>query len=148
VASPIDRDALERALTLVAEESFFTMVDPAVDQASDAPLKEGACIAACVDFTGPFTGTLCCRMTRTLARELTSAFTGARPEDVDADGPEVADLAGEFANMVCGRWLTDVAPRALFTIARPNVEPAPWPEARPMAMLSEQPIWIDVALEP
>jgi len=143
VASPIDRDALERALTLVAEESFFTMVDPA----SDAPLKEGSCIAACVDFTGPFTGKLCCRMTRTLAQELTSAFTGARPEDVAADGPEVADLAGEFANMVCGRWLTEVAPRALFTITRPSVEPAPWPEAKPMAMLSDQPVWIDVALE-
>ena len=95
MASPIDRDALERALTLVAEESFFTMVDPA----SDAPLKEGSCIAACVDFSGPFTGKLCCRMTRTLAHELTSAFTGAKPEDVAADGPEVADLAGEFANM-------------------------------------------------
>jgi CheY-specific phosphatase CheX len=144
MASPIDRDALERALTLVAEESFFTMVDPA----SDAPLKKGSCIAACVDFTGPFTGKLCCRMTRTLAHELTSAFTGARPEDVAADGPEVADLAGEFANMVCGRWLTEVAPRALFTIARPTVERAPWPEGRPMAMLSEEPIWIDVAVEP
>jgi hypothetical protein len=87
-------------------------------------------------------------MTRTLAHELTSAFTGAKPEDVAADGPEVADLAGEFANMVCGRWLTEVAPRALFTIARPSVEPAPWPQTRPMAMLSEEPIWIDVALEP
>jgi len=143
MASPIDRDALERALTLVAEESFFTMVDPA----SDVSLKEGSCIAACVDFSGPFTGRLCCRMTRRLAHELTSAFTGAKPEEVAADGPEVADLAGEFANMVCGRWLTEVAPRALFTIARPTVDPAPWPEARPMAMLSEQPIWIDVALE-
>jgi len=142
--SPIDRDALERALTLVAEESFFTLVDPV----SDAPLTEESCIAACVDFSGPFTGRLCCRMTRTLAHELTSAFTGAKPEDVAADGPEVVDLAGEFANMVCGRWLTEAAPRALFTIARPSVEAAPWPQARPMAMLSDQPIWIDVALEP
>jgi hypothetical protein len=144
MSSPIDRDALERALTLVAEESFFTMVDPV----SDVPPVEGSCIAACVDFSGPFTGKLCCRMTRTLAHELTSAFTGTAPEDVAPDGPEVTDLAGEFANMVCGRWLTDVAPRALFTITRPNVEPAPWPQAQPMAMLNEQPIWIDVALEP
>ena len=143
MASPIDRDALERALTLVAEESFFTMVDPA----SDVPLPAGACIAACVDFTGAFTGRLCCRMTRALAHDLTSSFTGTRPEDIALDGPEVTDVAGEFTNMVCGRWLTDMAPRALFTIARPTVEPAPWPQAVPMAMLNEQPIWIDVALE-
>jgi CheY-specific phosphatase CheX len=144
MASPIDREALERALTVVAEESFFTMVDPASDV---SPPMEGSCLAACVDFSGPFTGRLCCRMTRTLAHELTTAFTGTAPEDVSADGPEVTDLAGEFTNMVCGRWLTEVAPRALFTIARPNVEPAPWPQAKPMAMLNEQPIWIDVALE-
>jgi hypothetical protein len=144
MASPIDREALERALTVVAEESFFTMVDPAPDA---PPPAEGSCIAACVDFSGPYTGRLCCRMTRTLAHELTTAFTGAKPGDVAADGLEVTDLAGEFANMVCGRWLTEVAPRALFTIARPKVEPAPWPEATPMAMLNEQPIWIDVAFD-
>ena len=143
MASPIDRDALERALTLVAEESFFTMVDPA----SDVPLPAEACIAACVDFTGAFTGRLCCRMTRALAHDLTSSFTGTKPEDIALDGPEVTDVAGEFTNMVCGRWLTEVAPRALFTIARPKVEPAPWPQAVPMAMLNEQPIWIDVAFE-
>ena len=145
MASPIDRDALERALTLVAEESFFTMVDPAPDA---APPVEGSCVAACVDFAGAFTGRLCCRMTRALAHDLTSAFTGTRPEEIAVDGPEVSDLAGEFANMVCGRWLTEVAPRALFTIARPKVEPAPWPQAKPMATMNEQPIWIDVALEP
>jgi len=143
MASPIDRDALERALTLVAEESFFTMVDPA----SDVPLPAEPCIAACVDFTGAFSGRLCCRMTRALAHDLTSSFTGTRPEDVAIDGPEMTDVAGEFTNMVCGRWLTEVAPRALFTIARPTVEPAPWPQAKPMALLNEQPIWIDVALE-
>ena len=145
MASPIDREALERALTLVAEESFFTMVDPVPDP---PPPGQDSCVAACVDFSGPFTGRLCCRMTRELAHELTSAFTGTRPEEIAADGPEVTDLAGEFVNMVCGKWLTEVAPRALFTIARPKVEPAPWPQATPMAVLNDQPIWLDVALEP
>ena len=144
MASPIDRDALERALTVVAEESFFTMVDPVPDS---LPPAQDSCVAACVDFSGPLAGRMCCRMTRALAHDLTSAFTGHRPEDVAEDGPEVTDLAGEFVNMVCGRWLTDVAPRALFTLARPTVEPAPWPQARPMAVLNDQPIWLDVALD-
>jgi len=144
MASPIDRDALERDLTVVAEESFFTMVDPVPDS---LPPAQDSCVAACVDFSGPLAGRMCCRMTRALAHDLTSAFTGHKPEDVAVDGPEVTDLAGEFVNMVCGRWLTDVAPRALFTLARPTVEPAPWPQARPMAVLNDQPIWLDVALD-
>ena len=143
MGSQVDREALERALTVVAEESFFAMVDPVPDTLP--PVEE--MLSACVDFTGSFAGTLCCSMPRALAHELTTAFSGAMPDDVAADGPEVKDLAGEFANMVCGRWLTDVAPRSLFTLAHPMVDSVAMPRTAPMGLLNGQPIWIDVAFE-
>jgi hypothetical protein len=100
-----ERGALDRALMVVAEESFFAMVDPVPDV---MPVDEGSILAACVVFEGTFSGSLTCRMPRALAHELTGAFTG---EEVSSGGGSVNDLAGEFANMVCGRWLSDVAPQ-------------------------------------
>src|SRR6185295_3361163 len=98
-----DRHALERALTVVAEESFFAMVDPVPD---DLALPEGHLLTARVTFDGGFAGVLSCTMPRALAHELTAAFSGASPDDLAVADPAVDDLAGEFANMVCGRWLT------------------------------------------
>ena len=65
-------------------------------------------LSARVAFEGSFSGALTCRMPRALRQELIAAFTGEEaPFRCDE---RVDDLAGEFANMVCGRWLTDVAP--------------------------------------
>ena len=106
---PTDRDALDRALAMVAEESFFAMVDPvpAMCRRSSGPLLNARVTLRRIGFPGA----LSCRMPRALAQELTAAFTG---EEVRPMEPVVDDLAGEFANMVCGRWLTDVAPQSLF----------------------------------
>jgi hypothetical protein len=140
-----DRAALDRALAVVAEESFFTMVDPV----SDAPGVDGPMLAARVAFEGSFSGTLCCRMSRALARELTAAFTGEILDQV-ADGPAVDDLAGEFANMVCGRWLSEVAPQCLFRLGHPSVAAPGSPEGAPTApagLLNGQPIWIELTID-
>jgi hypothetical protein len=137
-AALTDREALGRALTTVAEESFFTMVDPAPDE---APAIGEAMLNACVTFDGAFAGLLNCRMPRRLAQELTAAFTG---EEMVADGPVVDDLAGEFANMICGRWLTDVAPQSLFSLGHPIVAPVSAPSSAPTGMLNGQPIWIEL----
>jgi len=61
----------------------------------------------------------------------------------------VDDLAGEFANMVCGRWLTDVAPQQLFSLTHPSVEPAAAPRAgeAPRGLLNGQPVWIELTLD-
>ena len=140
-AASTDRDALDRALTTVAEESFFAMVDPV---AADVPPVDGPMLSARVAFQGAFAGALSCRMSRLLAYELTAAFTG---EEVSEDGPGVDDLAGEFANMVCGRWLTDVAPKSLFTLAHPVVVPVSAPSTPPSGMLNGQPIWLELTIE-
>ena len=139
---PTDRGALDRALAMVAEESFFAMVDPVP---ADVPAVDGPMLTARVAFDGGFPGTLCCHMPRALAQELTSAFTGEMVED----GPEVDDLAGEFANMVCGRWLTDVAPQSLFRLEHPVVaaSQANTTSTPPTGLLNGQPIWIELTLE-
>lgn len=136
-----DRDALDRALAIVAEESFFAMVDPVPD---DVPAVDGSILSASVTFEGSFSGSLTCRMPRALAHELTTAFIG---EEVAASGEAVDDLAGEFANMVCGRWLTDVAPQSLFRLDHPVVVPVAAPAHAPSGLLNGQPIWIELKVE-
>jgi chemotaxis protein CheY-P-specific phosphatase CheC len=136
-----DREALDRALAIVAEESFFAMVEPVP---SGVPAVEGAVVSACVTFEGSFSGSLTCRMPRALAHELTAAFTG---EEVSSDGEAVDDLAGEFANMVCGRWLTDVAPQSLFRLDHPVVVPVSAPSRAPSGLLNGQPIWVELKVE-
>jgi len=140
-----DRAALDRALTVVAEESFFAMVDPVPDT---MPAAEGL-LTARVTFDGGFAGALRCTMPRALAHELAAAFSGATPDEIAVADPAVDDLAGEFANMVCGRWLTDVAPQLLFNLAHPSVEPmaAPYAGTPPTGLLNGQPIWVELSLE-
>jgi CheY-specific phosphatase CheX len=141
---PTDRDALDRALAMVAEESFFAMVDPAL---SNVPVIEGSMLSARVAFTGSFSGALTCRMSRSLAEELIAAFTG---EEAPFDATAVDDLAGEFANMVCGRWLTDVAPSSLFRLEHPvvvSVSARELASCVPTGLLNGQPLWVALSVE-
>jgi hypothetical protein len=140
-----DRVALDRALTVVAEESFFAMVDPVPD---DLAPPDGHLVTARVSFDGGFAGMLVCTMPRALAHELTAAFSGASPDEIAVADPAVDDLAGEFANMVCGRWLTDVAPQHLFSLRHPAVEPVALPgHGAPRGLLNGQPVWIELLRE-
>jgi hypothetical protein len=146
-----DRAALDRALAVVAEESFFAMVDPVPDDLTDlvpVPSDRPSLVSARVTFDGGFAGALCCTMPRALAHELTAAFSGAAPEAISVADPAVDDVAGEFANMVCGRWLTDIAPQQLFSLAHPSVEPlvSPRKGAVPSGLLNGQPVWIELSL--
>ena len=140
-ALPTDRSALDRAFAFVAEASFFAMVEPVPNA---VPAVRGAIVSACVTFEGSFSGSLTCRMPRALAHELTEVFIG---EEVPADGEAVNDLAGEFVNMVCGRWLADVAPESLFQLDPPLVSAAPAPSRAPAGFLNGQPIWMELKVE-
>ena len=129
---------------MVAEESFFAMVDPVP---ADMPAAKGPLLSARVTFAGSSSGALTCRMPRALAQELTAAFTG---EDAPSDDELVNDLAGEFANMVCGRWLTDVAPQSLFRLEHPVVLPVSARDvvsSAPAGLLNGQPVWVELTLE-
>lgn len=142
---PTNLRTLDRALAVVAEESFFTLVDPVPDNL--AP-PDGHLVTAKVVFEGGFSGVLSCTMPRALAHELTAAFSGTRPEEIAVADPAVDDLAGEFTNMVCGRWLSDVAPQQLFSLTHPSVAPAIVPGAgAPRGLINGQPVWIELTLE-
>jgi hypothetical protein len=141
----VDQAALDRALTLVAEESFFAVVDPAPD---DLAPPDSHLLNVLVTFEGGFAGTLSCTMSRALAHELTAAFSGASLDEIAVADPAVDDLAGEFANMVCGRWLTDVAPQHLFSVTHPAVTAVVAPaDGAPRGLVNGQPIWIELTLE-
>ncbi len=121
---------LDRAVAQVAEDCFYAMVEPA---AADAWLE--GCVAhddwlqADVVFRGTFAGVVSCRLPRVMARDLAAAFLGMSEHELDPAAATVWDLAGELANMVCGRWLTATQPNGLFDLAHPVVISAERPDA-------------------
>jgi hypothetical protein len=56
-----------------------------------------------------------------LAERLFDAFSGRDPDDPAAPLSDVHDLVGEFANMICGSWLTRTANERTFALSRPTV---------------------------
>ena len=64
-----------------------------------------------------------------LARDLCAAFLGIDAADIN-DEASVQDLAGEFANMACGTWLTSLREDSCFALEHPQVRLA---DAAPLA---------------
>jgi hypothetical protein len=119
--------ALGQALVEVAENSFFVFVSECDDDlfneiaSSAADGQQQDWIVADIAFAGAYAGRLTMRMPTTLARSLLGAFTGL---EAGAPVPEASlpDAAGEFANMVCGAWLTRTCQRRRFDLSPPRVE--------------------------
>ena len=61
------------------------------------------------------------------------------------------DLVGEFANMVCGAWLTRCGGQGLFTLSPPVVEPRLEPAGadlvRLFAAVNDRPLAVSLRLE-
>src|SRR5262245_46486344 len=117
--------AMADAVRSVSATSFFAMAEPC-DEARFAALARGA---------GPWwvvsvqfkedgdSGTVSCALPDDLAHSLFDAFTGGEPGGpVDRDA--LVDLLGEFANMICGTWLTRLANHHTFSLSQPAVLPA------------------------
>jgi hypothetical protein len=66
-------------------------------------------------------GTVTCRLPLPLAWRLFDAFAGRDQDDPAAAPGEIHDLVGEFANMMCGSWLTRAANQRTFTLGQPQV---------------------------
>jgi hypothetical protein len=130
--APADASAaLRDALSEVCEQSFFAFVEACpperfaelVEQISPARTagrsKPSEWLKASVAFTGPFGGAIEVMLPERLARSLVASLLG---EPADAVMPEhrVFDGIGEFANMVCGTWLTGMSERA-FALRPPAV---------------------------
>src|SRR5512146_1403003 len=118
-------DAMVNAVAAVSERSFFAVVEPC-DEARFAglPRPDTRWMAATVRFREPdCRGRVSCTLSEELAHALFNAFTGRDPLDPAAEPHPalLADLIGEFANMICGTWLSKQASRQLFTLSRPEV---------------------------
>ena len=120
---PDGEAALVQAVGDVAERSFFAYAERC-DPARFAELTEGIdrWYSASIRFEeDDATGVVDCLLPGDLAAELFDAFSGRDPGDPSPEPEAVADLLGEFANQVCGAWLTRAANRQTFTLRPPQV---------------------------
>jgi hypothetical protein len=139
-APPADAGiALRDAFTDVCENSFFAYVEQCeplrfaevvdrFDQQTRWPDGGAAAgrktqsewLKSSVGFRGPFAGAIEVIMPEHLARTLVTAILGEAPE---AGLPEhqVFDGVGEFTNMVCGAWLTNMCSAQAFELRAPAV---------------------------
>jgi hypothetical protein len=147
-------DALQRALLDVAQESFFSLAEPCEASrfnevstvvGSDAAGAPARWLHAEVRFSGAFAGRVAVTMPYTLASDLLANFAGLTPGD-DAPDALVIDSTGEFANMVCGAWLTRDCGRRRFDLSPPAVSeidacvPAVDPAVDQFVLVNDQPV--------
>ena len=140
------------AVTAVAERSFFSVVEacePARFSAMAAEIPRW--MVAAVKFTeDDCVGSVSCTMPEELAQALFDAFTGREPLAPAPPADEILDLVGEFANIVCGSWLTRLAKNQTFTLHKPSVQPAPDPSqlsapgARLLIAINDLPLVVEV----
>ncbi len=150
---PETSDAILTALRAVAERSFFAEVEPCDDRAFGR-LTSGVSgwLVATVRFEeGTTIGALSCRMPEALGTALFDAFTGRDPSAPEPAREDVLDLIGEFANMVCGAWLSHSAAAWTFRLSPPTVESALEPGPADLLQLifvtvNDQPLAIAVRL--
>ena len=150
---PETADAILTALRAVAEKSFFADVEPCDDRAFGG-LAAGVStwLVATVRFEeGTAVGALSCTLPATLAATLYGAFAGCDPSGEEPANADVLDLVGEFANMVCGAWLSHSASAWTFRLSPPTVESALEPAPADLLQLifvtvNEHPMAVSVRL--
>lgn len=141
-------EAVIGAVSDVAERSFFAMVESCDgDRFAELTAAHRDWLSASVSFDEPgCAGMVTCHLPMLLAERLFDAFTGRDPDEPPADVAEVHDLVGEFANMICGSWLTRAANDRTFTLGRPEVRPSAEPVAGGLSLVvDEQPCVVAVA---
>lgn len=135
--APADASALLRqALCDVCEQSFFAYVEACsperftelvteisplqAEGRAGARTKPSVWLKASVAFTGPFGGAIEVILPERLARSLVGSLLGEAP-DTPMPEHQIFDGIGEFANMVCGAWLTGFSDRQAFGLRSPAV---------------------------
>jgi len=138
--------AIAVAVSTVAERSFFACVDRC-DQ-PDLDEIEAEWLVATVHFhDGPVHGSLACLLPTDLALWLFDAFSGRDPVTPMPRPDQLDDLVGEFANMVCGAWLTRCDTHRVFRLSPPSVSrvrrPAVETGHREWVIVNNRPVAID-----
>jgi hypothetical protein len=115
-------DALQHALIEVSENAYFVFVEPAnaaqfataVEQVKTTWLKVS------VTFAGAFAGAVEITLPERLGNWLVTSLLGMDTEQTLPE-PQMFDGVGEFANMVCGAWLSKLSDLAMFELRVPAV---------------------------
>lgn len=138
-----DQDALQSAVIEVCENAYFVFVEPC-DAPQFASLVEqvraekgrgpaGRWLNASVAFRGATSGQIEVVLPERLGTWLVVSLLGL-PPDATLKETQLADGVGEFANMVCGAWLSKAMETSSFLLDVPKVTrmPAGWaPESSP-----------------
>ena len=146
-------EALQRALVEVTQESFFSVAEPCeverFDEATTVFARaDGAparWLRAEVSFAGAYCGRVAVTMPYSLASDLFASFVGLMPDEAIPED-HVIDATGEFANMVCGTWLTRDCGRRRFDLQPPAVSEidagaaAVDPAVDQFVLVNEQPV--------
>jgi len=141
------------AVDAVAERSFFAVVDrcPAHMLAALAKSVPHWLVATVRFDDGPVTGSMACTLPRDLAYVLFDGFSGRDPSEPLPGERELHDLLGEFANMVCGAWLSRCASDRAFRLGPPLVAaagaPAGTAAGRTWIGIGNRPAAIDVCVQ-
>ena len=115
-------DALQTALIEVSENAYFVFVEPAdqVQFAEAVGLVKDAWLKASVAFEGTFAGAVEIVMPEPLGMWLVTSLLGMQAHET-LEESEQFDGVGEFANMVCGAWLSRLSDDCLFELRVPAV---------------------------
>jgi len=129
-----DQEALQSAVIEVCENAYFVFVEEC-DAPQFAALVEqvraekgrgpsGRWLNASVAFHGASTGQVEVVLPERLGTWLVVSLLGL-PADAALKGHQLLDGVGEFANMVCGAWLSKANETASFTLDMPKVTRLP-----------------------
>lgn len=145
----------------MAQESFFSYAEACsgerfrealgmVDEAASS--SGGRWISAHVDFDGAFAGRVTVVVPYTLASDMAAAIAGVMPGD-PIDELLVLDATGEFANMVCGTWLTRACIHRRFDLRPPAAlaipgMPAAADDGEEHLLINDWPVTLAVAFIP
>ena len=137
--------AVADAVEAVAERSFYAVVDRCPQAVLTAlAAKVPRWLIGTVRFEdGPLTGAMSCTVPEELAQQLFDSFSGRDPQEPMPTERELHDLVGEFANMVCGAWLSRCATERAFRLGPPMVARVGEPAAKVPGRM-----WIGVGLRP
>lgn len=126
-----ETDPVAAAVCNVAERSFFAFAEP-----GDLGVTEPA-LSAVVHFRGPVAGEMRVTLPVALTLELAQMFSG--DPDIEGSRDNLIDMAGEFANMVTGSWLTATDSGSVFNLDAPQVSDAGAepPAAAPLNLLMQ-----------
>lgn len=137
-------DALQAALIEVSENAYFVFVEPVeapqfaalvrqVSPQRPTPPSGGAkrsyrtselWLRSSVGFTGASAGLVEIVLPERLGSWLVTSLLGLPPEE-DLTETQMFDGVGEFTNMVCGAWLSNLSDKALFELKVPDVTRMP-----------------------